>query len=225
MTRFKWLLILVLATAVALASVRPPYPDEMYLQHAPTIILLIVLPLLATRWPLSDAAFASLIFFMLLHTIGARYIYSNVPYDQWSAAVVGIDLSATFGWQRNHYDRLVHFCFGLLWVRPAFEVSVRYLGIPRRVAHYTVVEFLLAFSAFYELFEWGLTMVLSPQDASEYNGQQGDIWDAHKDVSLALGGALLGLAALLATRPATPSAVSPAPSLERPPTSTRPAGP
>jgi putative membrane protein len=52
----------------------------------------------------------------------------------------------------------------------------------------------LAFSLLYELFEWGLTMVLSPQDAAAYNGQQGDIWDAHKDMSLAMLGALLGLA-------------------------------
>jgi putative membrane protein len=199
-TRFAWFLIALLAAAVALASVRAPYPEEMYLQHSPTVVLLVALPLLSRRWPLSDAAFASLVAFLLLHTLGARYIYSNVPYDRWAMAVFGFDSSATFGWQRNHYDRLVHFCFGLLWARPVFEVSVRYLRIPRRVAYYTVVEFLLATSALYELFEWGLTMVLSPRDASEYNGQQGDIWDAHKDVSLALLGALLGVVALLVGR-------------------------
>jgi putative membrane protein len=197
MSRAKWFQIGLLAAAMVLASIRPPYPEEMFLQHSPTLILLIVLPLLSRRWPIPDAAFGCLVAFMLIHTLGARYIYSNVPYDRWIAALFGRDLSSTFGWSRNHYDRLVHFCFGLLWARPVFEVSIRHLGIPRRVAYYTTVEFLLAFSAFYELFEWGLTMVLSPQDARDYNGQQGDMWDAQKDVLLALAGALLGVIVLL----------------------------
>lgn len=199
MNRTKRILIALLATAVVVACIRPPYPDEMVLQHSPTLALLVALPLLSRRWPLSNAAFGCLVGFMFLHTVGARYIYSNVPYDEWSASLLGVDLSTLFGWSRNHYDRLVHFFFGLLWARPVYEVSVRYLGIPRRFAHYTAVEFLLAFSALYELFEWGLTMVLSPQDAGEYNGQQGDLWDAQKDMSLALAGALLGVVALLAS--------------------------
>ena len=200
MSPFKWSLLAILGAALAASCVRAPYPEEMYLQHSPTVFLLVALPLACRRWPFSDAAFGCIVAFMLLHTLGARYIYSNVPYDGWATAVFGADLSATFGLRRNHYDRLVHFCFGLLWARPVWEVSTRHLGIPRRVAYYTTVEFLLAFSALYELFEWGLTMVLSPQDANEYNGQQGDLWDAQKDVSLALIGALLGLAALLARR-------------------------
>jgi putative membrane protein len=56
----------------------------------------------------------------------------------------------------NRPSFTANFFFGVLWARPVFEVSVRYLGIPRRVAYYTVIEFILAFSAFYELFEWGL---------------------------------------------------------------------
>ncbi|HYU30689.1 MAG TPA: DUF2238 domain-containing protein [Thermoanaerobaculia bacterium] len=204
MNRPKWFLIGMLATAVALSWIRPPYSEEMYLQHSPTVVLLVALPLLQRRWPLSNAAFGCLVAFMLLHTLGARYIYSNVPYDRWLTSLLGHGLSGVFGWKRNHYDRLVHFSFGLLWARPVFEVSVRYLRIPRRVAFSTAVAFLLAFSTLYELFEWSLTMVLSPQDAGEYNGQQGDLWDAQKDVSLALVGALLGVVALLITTRRTP---------------------
>jgi len=51
----------------------------------------------------------------------------------------------------------------------------------------------LAFSLVYELFEWGLTMVLSPSDAGAYNGEQGDLWDAHRDMSCALVGALIAV--------------------------------
>lgn len=166
----------------------------MFLQHLPTVALLAALPFAARRIPLSDAAFACLVAFLLLHVVGARYIYSYVPYDPWFEKVLGVRPSAELGFERNHYDRVVHFFFGALWVRPVWEVCVRRFGVPRRFAWYTAVEFVLAFSMVYELFEWGLAMVLSPQNAEAYNGQQGDFWDAQKDMSLALLGACLALA-------------------------------
>ena len=48
--------------------------------------------------------------------------------------------------------------------------------------------------ALYEIFEWLLTILLSPGRADEYNGQQGDMWDSQKDMAIALVG---GLAASL----------------------------
>ena len=187
--------LLAAAALLMLAScLGAPYPGQMYLQHIPTVLALTALALLAQRHSLSDGAFACLIVFLLFHILGARYIYSYVPYDRWSRALFGADLTSTFGFSRNHYDRVVHFAFGLLWVRPVREVCERWFGVPPKFARYTAFEFVLAFSLLYELFEWGLTMVLSPQDAAAYNGQQGDIWDAHKDMSLAMFGALLGLA-------------------------------
>ncbi len=182
------------AVLMLLGCIGAPYPEQTYLQHIPTVLALAALALLAKRDPLSNASFTCLILFLLLHILGARYIYSYVPYDRWAQGLFGADLTSTFGFQRNHYDRVVHFAFGLLWVRPVREVCERWFRVPPKFARYTAFEFVLAFSLLYELFEWGLTMVLSPQDAAAYNGQQGDIWDAHKDMSLAMLGALLGLA-------------------------------
>ena len=48
-----------------------------------------------------------------------------------------------------------------------------------------------AFSMFYELFEWGIAVSLSEGMAESYNGQQGDIWDAHKDMGLAMLGSMI----------------------------------
>jgi putative membrane protein len=168
----------------------------MYLQHIPTVVALVGLAIASRRYPLSNAAFTCLVVFLLLHILGARYIYSYVPYDRWLKTLIGTDLSSVFHFRRNHYDRLVHFAFGLLWTLPAWEVCVRYFKVPRRFAFYVAFEFVLAFSALYELFEWGLTMVLSPNDADAYNGQQGDLWDAHKDMAFAMLGALAALVAL-----------------------------
>ena len=48
-----------------------------------------------------------------------------------------------------------------------------------------------AFSMIYELFEWGIAVSLSEGMAESYNGQQGDMWDAHKDMGLAMIGSMI----------------------------------
>jgi putative membrane protein len=194
-SRGLWLLC---AAALLASWIRAPYPDEMLLQHIPTVILLAAWPTLARRFPLSAAAVTCLALFLLLHVLAARYLYSNVPYDDWSRRLFGFEPTERFGFRRNHFDRLVH--FGALWVRPIWEICVRYCRVPRRFAYYAAVEFVLAWSMLYELIEWGLSLVLAGADADAYNGQQGDMWDAQKDTSFALLGAGLALLALFFTR-------------------------
>jgi len=128
---------------------------------------------------------------MLFHVLGARYIYSYVPYDEWFERLAGFDLTQAFRLRRNHYDRFVHFMFGLLIPRVVREAQVRYFDVPKQASRFFAIEFVLAFSMLYELFEWGLTMILSPSDAGAYNGEQGDIWDAHKDMTCAAIGAII----------------------------------
>ncbi|MES1245028.1 MAG: DUF2238 domain-containing protein [Acidobacteriota bacterium] len=200
MNAYQRLLLSTGAVLLVLGCIGAPYPEQMYLQHIPTVVALVALAASSRWYPLSNAAFTCLILFLLLHILGARYIYSYVPYDEWLRALVGTDLISIFYFQRNHYDRLVHFAFGLLWVLPVREVCVRYFKVPRRFAFYVAFEFVLSASALYELFEWGLTMVLSPNDADAYNGQQGDMWDAHKDMALAVLGSVVALGFLYLRR-------------------------
>lgn len=39
--------------------------------------------------------------------------------------------------------------------------------------------------------EWSLTIVMASESADYYNGQQGDMWDAQKDMALALLGSTI----------------------------------
>lgn len=196
MNAYQKSLLSMAAVLLVLGCIGAPYPEQMYLQHIPTVVALVALAISSRRYPVSNSAFTYLVVFLMLHILGARYIYSYVPYDRWLKALIGTDLTSVFHFRRNHYDRLVHFAFGLLWVLPVWEVCLRYFKVPRRFAFYVAFEFVLAISAIYELFEWVLTMVLSPNDADSYNGQQGDIWDAHKDMALAMLGALTALVVL-----------------------------
>ena len=104
----------LLLALLLLAQIDQPYPEIALLQHIPTMLLIVASPWLLRRWPLSTASVACIVAFMALHTLGGRYAYSNVPYDDWARAVTGTGLSDAFGWTRNHYDRLVHFAFGAL---------------------------------------------------------------------------------------------------------------
>ncbi len=200
--------LIILTLAVIVANVRQPFPEIAPLQHLPTLALILAAPVLLARWPLSNAAVCLLLLFMLLHTLGGRYTYSNVPYDTWAEAITGHTISDTFGLTRNGYDRLVHLAFGLLWVAPFAEVMQRYARMGWRASLWTAFLFIGAASALYEMFEWLLSIILAPERAEEYNGQQGDYWDAQKDMAIAVVGG--GIAALwqglmVRTLPSRPS--------------------
>ncbi|MCE9553723.1 MAG: DUF2238 domain-containing protein, partial [Planctomycetes bacterium] len=177
MNRYQAALVAILAAAAVASCIAPPYPAELWLQHSATLLVVVGLPLLSRWFPLSNATVTCIVAFMLLHVLGARYIYSCVPYDEWCHAALGWRPTERFLWTRNHYDRLVHFAFGALWLLPFWEVSTRYFSVPRRAAWFYALALVMAASLLYELFEWVLAMTLAPQAAEAYNGQQGDIWD------------------------------------------------
>lgn len=186
-------MVLLLAAAVVLANINQPYPGIAPLQHIPTILLILAAPALLSRWPLSNRAVLAVVAFFLLHTLAGRYAYSNVPYDRWAMALTGHSVSDVFGMTRNNFDRLVHLTFGLCAVPLYAEISWRYTGARWRAALWNAFLFVGAVSALYEIFEWLLTIIVASDLANEYNGQQGDMWDAQKDMAIALFGSVLAM--------------------------------
>ena len=194
-------MILLLLAAIAAAQINQPYPELAPLQHGPTLLLILGAPWLLSRWPLTNGAVACIVAFLLLHTLGGRYIYSYVPYDDWARVITGHDLSGTFGWRRNGYDRLVHFAFGLLLTAPLAQIARGWGGMSFRwslLFGFVAIGFV---SALYEVFEWLLTLMAEGATADWYNGQQGDVWDPQKDMAAAQVGALLTLLFLRSRRP------------------------
>lgn len=193
-------MILLLLAAVGAANISQPYPELAPLQHGPTVALTLAAPWLLHRWPLSNGAVASIFAFLLLHTLGGRYIYSYVPYDDWAKAIAGRDLSGSFGWNRNGYDRLVHLAFGALFTAPVSESARRWGGM--RIGWSLAFAFAAVglIGALYEIFEWLLSVFAAGQTADWYNGQQGDIWDPQKDLAAAQLGSALSTAWLCTAR-------------------------
>lgn len=193
-------MILILLAAVAIANVSQPYPDLAPLQHGPTALLLMAAPFALKRWPMSNKVVGCILLFLLLHTLGARWIYSYVPYDDWARRLIGTDLSSHMGAARNGYDRLVHFGFGALLTLPMAEFARRHGGMTQRWSLAFAFAAIGLGSAIYEMFEWLLTIVAAGDTADYYNGQQGDMWDAQKDMACAQVGSLLAMLLLLRWR-------------------------
>lgn len=182
-------------------AIRPRYREDWALENVLTVAVLAALALFRRRLRLSRTSYTALFLFLTLHAIGAHYTYSEVPYDTWSRALAGRSLNSVFGWERNHYDRLVHFAYGLLLVHPIRDVLVRVAGVRALWAYYLPFAVTSSSSADYELIEWGAAAVFGGELGMAYLGTQGDVWDAQKDMALAAAGALLSLA-LLAIRDA-----------------------
>lgn len=185
-------LLLVLTAAWAVLSlIDAPYPALAPLQNLPTLAVTLLLWLALRHWPMPTSAVICVSVFLVLHTIGGRYIYSYVPYESWLATLGLPSVDVALGLGRNSWDRLVHFSFGLLLVHPISCWLIRHRGMAASLGVYIAVEFVFAGSALYEVFEWLLTMFMAGSDADAYNGQQGDIWDAQKDMALAGSGAIV----------------------------------
>jgi putative membrane protein len=123
-------------------------------------------------------------------------LYSYVPYDDWSERLFGYRITDQFGFTRNHYDRLVHLMFGLLLIVPAWRFARQFVGTTTWWSAVFAFSAIMAASAVYEVFEWLVAMIMAPDWAESYNGQQGDPWDAQRDMALAGLGAVLGLVSI-----------------------------
>jgi putative membrane protein len=144
-------------------------------------------------FPLSKVSYTTIFAFLCLHTIGAHYTYAEVPYDEAWRTLTGHSLDAALGWERNNFDRVVHFSYGLLLAYPIREVFLRIANVRGFWGYFLPLDLTMSTSALYELIEWGAALVVGGDLGQAYLGTQGDVWDAHKDMALASLGALVSM--------------------------------
>lgn len=167
--------------------------SDWLLENVLVLAFAVGLWLARKRFVFSRVSSTLIFLFLALHALGAHYTYSLVPYDAWWQQLTGHALNPLFGWQRNHFDRLVHFCYGLLLAYPLREVFLRVAQARGFWGYFLPLDVTLSTSALYELIEWGAAAAFGGELGAAYLGTQGDIWDAHKDMALAGLGALLAM--------------------------------
>lgn len=182
----------VLMLSIFIATwINPIWPIEQALHSSLTLIGFVALWWHARKHPISDRDFLLIAIFICIHCIAARWLYSNIPYDQWLQSALGFSLNQQLGCSRNHFDRLVHFLYGWCFTPAIAAYASARLQQSPRIGFYVALSAIMISSLCYEWFEWLIAITLSAQNAEAYNGQQGDMWDAHKDMLLATLGSLI----------------------------------
>lgn len=191
----RYLLVLVLIYAllwIALA-IDPVDRHDWALENALVVAFGLAMAASAKHFVFSRVSYTLIFLFLCLHAVGAHYTYALVPYDQAWQTLTGHTLNSQLGFERNHYDRLVHFCYGLLLAYPLRELFLRIAEVKGFWGYFLPLDFTLASSALFELFEWAAAEFFGGDLGVAYLGTQGDVWDAHQDMALAAGGALVAM--------------------------------
>ena len=181
--RLLFFLVVAYALIWLATGIKPSQREDWLLEN---LIVFLALPLLVVLYRhrlLSNVSYVLLFLFLTLHAIGAHFTYTDMPLGNW--------LRDSLYLSRNHYDRVVHFTFGLLVAYPLREVLMRAGGLRGAWSYVVPVHVVIAWSGFYEVVEGTVAHLVSPELGATFNGIQGDIWDSQKDMSLAMAGAFL----------------------------------
>jgi putative membrane protein len=191
--RLIWFFALVIPVT-AWSWIAPHDRFTWWLEAGPIVAAVVLIIRTRNRFPLSTLLLVLAWLHCVVLLVGAHYTYALVPAFEWLREV-------TDG-TRNNYDKLGHFMQGLVPAILAREIFLRTSplrdrgdGRPSRWLGFMVVCVCLAFSAFYELVEWGVAEV-SGEGADSFLGTQGYIWDTQSDMAMALVGAVCALIAL-----------------------------
>lgn len=168
-----------------------PYDRADWALENVLVIVAVIALLLINKWfRISRLSFTLIFIFLGLHIIGAHFTYAKVPYNDWITYFFGFDTDELFGWQRNQFDRIVHFLFGALLFHPLRELLTKaslIYGVWRYIFPLMVI---MSLSMVFELIEWFAAWLFGGDLGVAYLGTQGDEWDAQKDMALATIGGL-----------------------------------
>lgn len=180
--------LVVYFSVLAWSVIAPHDYFTWFLESAPALIALVVLTATYRRFPLTSLAYGLILAHCLILFVGAHYTYAEVDIFK--------PVRDLFGWQRNNYDKLGHFAQGFVPAIVAREILIRNNAVNGcRWLNLFVISICLAFSALYELFEWGVA-VATGDSAESFLGTQGYAWDTQSDMAMALLGAIIALVIL-----------------------------
>ena len=149
-----------------------------------TLVFLFFLVLVPTykKFKFSDLSYVLIAVFLCLHVYGSMNTYAENPFGFW--------LQDKFNLERNHYDRIVHFGFGLLLAYGMRDYFMNFFKPRDWVTWVLPCIITITYSGLYELIEWTVAAIFFPEMGMDYLGTQGDEWDGQKDMALALSGAI-----------------------------------
>ncbi len=174
----------IYALVFVVCAIAPHDRGVWWAENLPILLIAGLVYAFGRKRPFSPLAYGLMLVLLVLHTIGGHYTFERVPFG-W--------ITDTFGFERNHYDRIAHFSVGF-YAYPVAEALYRARAVNLRWLLLTIpILSILSVAALYELFEWGYAVFSDPAAGIAVLGSQGDVWDAQKDILAD------GLGALVAT--------------------------
>jgi putative membrane protein len=112
---------------------------------------------------------------------------------------MGLWMQHALDLDRNNFDRLTHFAFGLLLTYPLLEAfRLRLRDGARALAYYVTLMTQLGLAGLWEIVEAVVAQLTHPELGTAFVGSQGDIWDAQHDMLAATCGTLIALVVIAA---------------------------
>ena len=179
-------LLAAMAAVLAISAYHPTMVFDWFLENIIVSVFLIALILSYRAVPLSRDSYVLIFIYLCFHEWGAHYKYDGVPLGEW--------MKVWLHTNRNHYDRVLHFCFGLFLGYPMMEAYMHLAGVRNAWRYWFPMEASIAFGAIYEIIEAIVASVVSPEHSEAFVGMQGDMWDAQEDMGLGLVGAAIAMA-------------------------------
>lgn len=189
--RFALLLLTAFVVVWGLLAIQPLYRPDWLLENALIFVAIPLLVALHSHLPLSKISYSLIFVFLCLHEVAAHYTYALVPYDRWFESICGTSLNQLIGWDRNHYDRLLHLLYGLLITYPVREIVLRMSRARGFWTYLLPLLVLISTSTCYELLEWLAALVFDRDLGLTFIARQGDVWDTQKDMVLAATGSMV----------------------------------
>jgi putative membrane protein len=157
----------------SICAISPYDRDVWWAENIPAMLVVAALVWISLNYRFSNTSYVLMSVFIILHTIGGHYTFERVPFDL---------VTNTFGFERNHYDRLAHFSVGF-YAYPVAEVLMRKRLVRTRwIVSLFPIFAIVTVAGVYEIIEWQYAISANPQAGVAVLGSQGDIWDAQKDI-------------------------------------------
>ena len=153
----------------------------------PAVGVLAVIWWVSRSYRFSNTAYVLMFVWLVLHTIGSKYTFAEVPFD-WFNQLIGSE--------RNQFDRVAHYSIGL-YAYPIAEYMIRKNLANAGIAIFFALFAIMSLAAGYEIIEWWYAALPGGDEGIAFLGSQGDVWDAQKDMMMDTLGALTSLVLLV----------------------------
>jgi len=183
MKDYHKILLGVLFIAILWSASRPESVANWWLEILPVFVGIPLVIFLGQKFKLSNLSYSLILIYLFLPILQAHYGVAKVPFGFTLSDLLGVT-------NRNMFDRLTHFAFGLLLTYPLFEIFKGALEKRKRqfLNYFLPAMVIMGFASIYEVVELMVREFSSSKLTFLFVASQADFWDTSWDITSTLIG-------------------------------------